>query len=112
MSGAFRDFIPAGEDTGAQGNGFKDFVPTPVPVFHSEPVEEKVVEVKEKSNKELRNEAIALGIDVKNLTNKEKLIAAIAKYKEESLSPVTSGEEVVEPTVESTEEAVEKGKFI
>jgi hypothetical protein len=25
--GAFRDFIPEGDDTGALGSGFKDFVP-------------------------------------------------------------------------------------
>ena len=27
----FKDFIPAGEDTGAQGEGFKDFVTPKVP---------------------------------------------------------------------------------
>jgi hypothetical protein len=45
MGSPFRDFIPEGEDTGAQGNGFVDFVPDPVPVAQPEPVvEEKPVE--------------------------------------------------------------------
>lgn len=48
MPTPFRDFIPAGEDTGAQGQGFKDFVPDPVPVAHPEepvtPVETPKVE--------------------------------------------------------------------
>lgn len=41
--GTIRDFIPEGEDTGAQGSGFKDFVPSP---------EEKQLEVKEEIVKE------------------------------------------------------------
>lgn len=45
MSGTpFRDFIPAGEELNAQGDGFKDFVPTPQPVFHPEVEEVKSVE--------------------------------------------------------------------
>lgn len=31
MATSFRDFIPEGEDTGAQGNGFQDFVPPKEP---------------------------------------------------------------------------------
>lgn len=30
MAGIFKDFIPEGEETGAIGSGFKDFVPDPV----------------------------------------------------------------------------------
>jgi len=41
----FKDFIPAGEDTGAIGDGgFRDYVPEPKPIKHEdiqEPVEEK-----------------------------------------------------------------------
>lgn len=35
----FRDFIPEGEDTGAQGKGYDDFVPPKVPeIVTPEPV--------------------------------------------------------------------------
>jgi hypothetical protein len=43
----FKDWIPAGQDTGAQGNGgFTDFVPTPEPTFVPEQpkVEEAIPE--------------------------------------------------------------------
>lgn len=46
----FRDFIPEGEDTGALGNGFKDFVPPKKPVFApaKKTAEEKQVEEPDK----------------------------------------------------------------
>ncbi len=50
ISSTFRDFIPEGEDPGALGSGFKDFVPAPevteqmvetlVPEVDEEPVVE------------------------------------------------------------------------
>lgn len=43
MADTFRDWIPAGEDTGAQGNVFKDFVP-PTPETKVEPKQEVPVE--------------------------------------------------------------------
>lgn len=43
MAGAFRDFIPEGEDTGALGKGFRDFVPPVVPQVHEEPKEEPII---------------------------------------------------------------------
>ena len=39
----FRDWIPAGEDTGAQGKVYQDFVPAPVPHKKEEIKVEKVV---------------------------------------------------------------------
>ena len=49
----YRDWIPEGEDTGAQGNGgFNDFVQTKEPTFVPEPeqpkTEEKPIEKKKK----------------------------------------------------------------
>lgn len=39
----FRDFIPAGEDSGAQGRGYQDFVPPVIVVpKKDEPVKEEV----------------------------------------------------------------------
>ena len=32
----YRDFIPAGDETGGAGNGYQDFVPTPQPVKQPE----------------------------------------------------------------------------
>jgi hypothetical protein len=54
----FKDWIPADEDTGAQGQGFKDFVPAKVPVTEPEikeptqPVEEVVI--KTTKNRKIR----------------------------------------------------------
>ena len=47
MADAFRDFIPEGEDVGAQGSGFVDFVPAPEPKLHREEVVEEAVVVEE-----------------------------------------------------------------
>lgn len=47
MAQVFKDFIPEGEEQGAQGHGFKDFVPPvePKPVVEETPVvPEPVVE--------------------------------------------------------------------
>lgn len=42
----FRDFIPAGEEVGAQGSGFQDFVP-PVVVVKPKVEEKKVEKIQE-----------------------------------------------------------------
>lgn len=47
MASPFKDFIPDGEEKGAQGQVFKDFVPEAKPVLH--PVEEVTSEEKGKS---------------------------------------------------------------
>jgi len=46
MVDTYRDFIPAGEDTGAQGNVFKDFVPPAKPEVKVEVKVEKTEEFK------------------------------------------------------------------
>jgi len=47
MVDTYRDWIPAGEDPGAQGNDFTDFVPAPKPTVKEESkVEEKQPEFK------------------------------------------------------------------
>lgn len=51
MPSTFKDFIPAGEDTGAQGDGFKDFVKPATPVAHTEKPVVEEPEVKEASVK-------------------------------------------------------------
>lgn len=117
MAGSFRDFIPAGEDTGALGSGFKDFVPAAFPTPQAEEVliqdsVEPEVRV-EKTNKELKEEAIALGINTTKLTNKKKLVEAIEAAKAVLPEPVVetpvvenetiSEELAVKPKVESEE---------
>lgn len=47
MVDTYRDFIPAGEDTGAQGNVFKDFVPPFKPEVKTEVKVEKTEKVQE-----------------------------------------------------------------
>lgn len=106
MPTPFRDFIPAGEDTGAQGNGFRDFVPpsesAPTVTASENPTTEASVTVK--SKKELVAEAKALGIDTKGM-NKDDIQKAIdeknAEVPETPEAPVD--EQVIE---ESTEEPV------
>ena len=95
MATPFRDFIPAGEDTGAQGSGFKDFVPPSEskPVTPVEVVEAPVEEVK--TAKELRDEAEALGIDIGKLKNKKALQEAIDAKKAEPVIPEVTEEPVV-----------------
>lgn len=44
MVDTYRDFIPAGEDTGALGNKFQDFVPPQVPQKKEEIKVEEVTE--------------------------------------------------------------------
>lgn len=40
MSNVFKDFVPEGDDPGALGQGFKDFVPTKQPAPKKEDQEE------------------------------------------------------------------------
>lgn len=53
MATTFRDFIPAGEDPGALGAGYKDFVPEPKPVLRpvEEVLPEQPVDIKKKGGK-------------------------------------------------------------
>ncbi len=41
MAGPYQDFVPAGEDPGALGGGFSDFVPTPEPKAKPQPAKEQ-----------------------------------------------------------------------
>ena len=95
----FKDFIPADQDAGAQGNGkFMDFVPTPVVV--DAPVE--TVEVADplmgKNKPKLLKMAKELGItDKEALKTKETIVNAIRAKEAEVAAEVSA------PEVESTE---------
>lgn len=102
----FRDFIPAGEDTGAIGNGkFADFVPTPVHVETVEAAPELVEAPKaliDYSKKELEAMATELGItDKAAFKNKQTLADAIQ-------TAMTQPEETVEAAPEATVAPVEE----
>ena len=99
----FRDFIPEGNNLGAVGNGFKDFVPTPDHVEEVKPIVEKTL-------RELKDEAESLGINIKKLKTKDALKEAIAKeisapeVIEEPQVPVVTEEPVVSVETPMVEE--------
>lgn len=79
MPTPFKDFIPAGEDTGAQGNGFRDFVPEgeSAPVVPAQATAASTGSAyADKSAKELKALAKEKGIDVKGM-KKEEIITAL-----------------------------------
>lgn len=108
----FKDFIPADQDAGAQGNGkFMDFVP-PAPVVEApvETVEVTPVELTlmDHTKPELLAMAAELGItDKKTLRTKDTIVAAIeARQAEVVVTPEESTPEVVEaPVVASLSDA-------
>jgi len=63
MAGTYKDFIPAGEELGALGNGFTDFVPTRQP--QPQPVEE--VQEQVVADKRLDNLAKARAVKAEKL---------------------------------------------